>query len=93
MSKEEEETLIKATEVAATNWRDAFNAKNADGCAEMYEMDAEMLARPFGSARLGRPAIKMFWKFLIDNGYGEVKYQNVICFECFFPNNDTSKFR
>jgi uncharacterized protein (TIGR02246 family) len=54
-------------------WRDAFNAGDAAAAAALYEEDAIMVAKPFGTFR-GRQAIQAFWTDLIQKGFDDVVY-------------------
>ena len=65
--------LTARTIAASEKWRDFFNQGNAAGCASMYEEDAQMIAKPFGSYQ-GRTAIESFWQDIIDQGFADVAY-------------------
>ena len=41
--------LEKAVKDASRRWQDAFNAGDAEGCANCYEANAVMEAKPFGT--------------------------------------------
>ncbi|MES0810869.1 nuclear transport factor 2 family protein [Roseibium sp. SCPC15] len=56
-------------------WKAAFNAGDAAGCAACYEENALMVATPFGEFR-GRDAIQAFWANLIDQGFTDVAYRD-----------------
>ncbi|MGF1681875.1 nuclear transport factor 2 family protein [Photobacterium minamisatsumaniensis] len=58
-----------------TRWQNAFNQQDAKGCAEQYQADTIMHARPFGTFT-GRNEIQAFWQNIIDSGYNNVQYQN-----------------
>lgn len=64
-------------EVAAQSkldqWKAAFNAGDAAGCAVCYEQDALMVVTPFGEFK-GRDAIQAFWQNLISKGFADVNY-------------------
>lgn len=68
-----EHDLIKKTQVASEQWKQFFNRGDAAGCASMYQEDATMEAKPFGTF-VGRPEIQAFWQNLIDQGFAEVSY-------------------
>ena len=67
--------LSTAVATASKKWRDAFNAGDAEGAAAMYEEDAIMIAKPFGTFE-GREAIQAFWAQLVEGGYDDVIYYN-----------------
>nr|WP_211318305.1 isochorismatase [Photobacterium sanctipauli] len=56
------------------NWQQAFNKQDAKGCAEQYQSDTTMHARPFGTFN-GTEEIQAFWQNIIDSGYKDVDYQ------------------
>ncbi|MBY6185651.1 nuclear transport factor 2 family protein [Marinobacter hydrocarbonoclasticus] len=58
-------------------WQDAFNRQDAKGCAEQYAEGTTMLARPMGTFT-GRESIQAFWQQIIDQGFEDVEYQNVV---------------
>ena len=68
MSNISEKTLI-----ASKKWQDSFNNGDAKGCADQYENDAVMNAKPLGNY-VGHDAIQQFWQSLIDQGYADVQY-------------------
>lgn len=68
-------TLHSAVAKASRAWRDAFNAGDAAAAAALYEKDAVMVAKPFGTFK-GREAIQAFWTDIIDKGFAEVVYYN-----------------
>ncbi len=65
--------LIAAVREASAQWKAAFNAGDARGCAAQYEAQATMRAEPFGTFE-GRDEIESFWQKIIDDGYAEVEY-------------------
>lgn len=67
--------LSTAVAAASRQWRHAFNAGDAAGAAAMYEKDAVMIAKPFGTFK-GRKAIQAFWQKIIDGGFDDVVYFN-----------------
>ncbi|MDA5556397.1 nuclear transport factor 2 family protein [Shimia sp. MMG029] len=69
--------LSTAVATASRAWRDAFNAGDAAAAAALYEADAIMVAKPFGTFE-GREAIEAFWQNLIENGYDDIVYANTI---------------
>ena len=69
------DVVLDAVGKASAQWRSAFNSGNAKACAEQYESDAVMHARPFGTF-IGTEQIQTFWQQLIDDGYSDVEYIN-----------------
>ena len=67
--------LISRTIACSEKWREFFNQGNAAGCASMYEEDAQMVAKPFGSYK-GRQQIEAFWQDIINQGFTDVAYIN-----------------
>ncbi|WP_298938377.1 nuclear transport factor 2 family protein [uncultured Ruegeria sp.] len=67
--------LSTAVATASRQWRDAFNAGDAAGAAAMYEEDAIMVAKPFGTFK-GRSEIEAFWAQLVEGGFDDVIYFN-----------------
>ena len=67
------ETILKAVNAASERWKSSFNSGNAAGCANEYEENAVMNARPFGTFT-GRQAIQEFWQNLINDGFSDVDY-------------------
>lgn len=65
--------LVTAVAKASKTWRDAFNTGDAATAAAMYEEDAVMVAKPFGTFT-GRAAIQSFWADLIDKGFSNIAY-------------------
>ncbi|WP_299005373.1 SgcJ/EcaC family oxidoreductase [uncultured Shewanella sp.] len=64
-----------AVAAASKAWKDAFNAGDAAAAAALYEEDAIMVVKPFGTYK-GRQAIQSFWENIIENGYKDVIYSN-----------------
>ena len=62
-----------ATLAGSAKWKNSFNSRDAAGCAACYEVDAEMVALPFGTF-VGRPQIFDFWRRLIADGFADVDY-------------------
>lgn len=71
--QEQETTVLEATKQASQNWQMAFNSGDAGGCADQYEQDAVMHAKPFGTFT-GIRDIQAFWQKLIDDGFSDVEY-------------------
>lgn len=67
------DSLISRTIEASRKWQAFFNQGDAAGCASMYEEDAQMVAKPFGTYE-GRPHIEEFWQNLIGQGFADVEY-------------------
>ena len=65
--------ILRVVSEGSEQWKAAFNAGDAAGCAAQYEEDAVMHARPFGTFN-GTDAIKPFGKILIADGYAKVEY-------------------
>lgn len=65
--------IVTATQLASEKWKAAFNAGDAAGCAACYEVDAVMVAKPFGTYN-GRVEIEAFWANLIGDGFSDVDY-------------------
>lgn len=62
---------------AIGRWQGAFNQQDAAGCAAQYQADAVMDARPFGTFT-GREQIQAFWQKIIDDGFKDVQYTDVV---------------
>lgn len=67
--------LSIAVATASRAWRDAFNAGDAVAAAALYEENAIMVAKPFGTFK-GRTAIEAFWTNIIEKGFDDVVYYN-----------------
>ncbi len=67
--------LETAVKEASKRWQAAFNAGDAEGCANCYEANAIMEAKPFGTYN-GRAEILEFWQMLIREGFTDVEYIN-----------------
>ena len=72
-TQKETDALLAAVNEGSARWRAAFNSGDANGCAEAYESDAVMHARPMGIFN-GRVEILAFWTKLIGDGFAEVEY-------------------
>ncbi len=70
-----ETALSIAVAEGSLAWRNAFNAGDAAGAAEMYEENAIMVVKPFGTFE-GREAIQAFWTSIISKGFNDVVYIN-----------------
>lgn len=70
---EQKVNLVHAVEAASESWKSAFNSGNAADCANHYEQNATMHARPFGTFT-GTTEIRDFWQKLIDDGFSDVDY-------------------
>jgi ketosteroid isomerase-like protein len=73
MSDKQEDKLLEAVAKAQIKWVNAFNAGDSLGCANSYEEDAVMNAKPFGTFK-GRTEIQGFWTKCIEDGLSEVDY-------------------
>ncbi len=69
--------LSVAIAEASRAWRDAFNAGDAAGAAALYEDDAVMVVKPFGTFN-GRSEIEGFWSDIISKGFSEVVYSHTV---------------
>ncbi|MCO7187913.1 MULTISPECIES: nuclear transport factor 2 family protein [unclassified Pseudoalteromonas] len=58
-------------------WQDAFNRQNAAGCAAQYASTCTMQARPVGMFT-GADDIRAFWQDIIDQGFSDVVYFDVV---------------
>jgi len=74
---EKEYALTLAVATASRTWRDAFNAGDAAAAAELYEENAIMVVKPFGTFK-GRKAIQAFWTDIIAKGFDDVVYRNTV---------------
>ena len=70
-----EAAMRTAVETASEEWKTAFNSGDAAGCAAAYEVDAIMVAKPFGTFH-GREDIKAFWQKIFSDGFAAVEYLN-----------------
>ena len=75
MKQLDRENLVNAVKEASEKWKSAFNTQDAEGCADCYEADALMSAKPFGEFK-GRAEILAFWQNLIADGFNDVEYIN-----------------
>lgn len=73
LNVEQETIVLEAVKAASERWQSAFNAGDAAGCADQYEANAVMHARPFGTFT-GTREIQDFWQKLIDDGFTDVTY-------------------
>ncbi len=73
MDQAQKDKVIKAVNLASSNWKNAFNSGNGRDCAAQYEADAVMHARPFGTFT-GTEEIAGFWEQLIADGFTGVEY-------------------
>lgn len=71
-----EQQVLEACKQGIATWQKAFNNQDAIGCAEQYNDNAVMQARPFGTFE-GRQTIESFWQGIIDQGFKEVEYTDV----------------
>ncbi len=68
--------VLEACKKGIAAWQQAFNSQDAKGCAQQYEVDCVMQAKPFGTFE-GREAIQAFWQNIIDQGFADVDYTDV----------------
>ena len=73
MTKEQRDTLLMAVQKASEAWVEAFNSGDAARCANAYDVNGIMTAKPFGTFA-GRNNIQTFWQKLITQGYAKVRY-------------------
>jgi len=73
MSYRQDDKLLEAVGKGQINWINAFNSGDALGCANSYEEDAVMNAKPFGTFK-GREEILGFWTKCIEDGLSDIKY-------------------
>ena len=73
VSAEERAVVLASVQAASEQWKAAFNAGDAAGCAAQYDPDAVMTAEPFGTFT-GTVEIQQFWQQLVDDGFGDVDY-------------------
>tara|TARA_Y100001956_G_C4117322_1_gene185567 strand:+ start:1325 stop:1699 length:375 start_codon:yes stop_codon:yes gene_type:complete len=71
-----EQQVLEACKEGIATWQKAFNNQDAKGCAEQYNDNAVMQARPFGTFE-GKQMIESFWQGIIDQGFRDVEYTNV----------------
>lgn len=74
---EGEYKLSTAVATASRAWRDAFNAGDAKAAATLYEEDAVMVVKPFGTFK-GRAQIEAFWTDIISKGFDDVVYSDTV---------------
>lgn len=77
IKSEQDHRLQIAVATASKAWKDAFNAGDAQAATAMYEKDAVMYVKPFGTFT-GKDEILSFWTNLIDQGYDDVVYTNTV---------------
>lgn len=70
-----EQQLINTVAKSSRAWKEAFNSGDASAATAMYEKNALMVAKPFGSFN-GHEEIKAFWTGLIEKGFDDVVYEN-----------------
>ena len=69
--------ILEICKQGIAGWQQAFNSQDAAGCAEKYLEDTVMEARPFGTFT-GRQEIQAFWQNIIDQGFADVDYTDVV---------------
>jgi ketosteroid isomerase-like protein len=72
----EKNNILMACEAGIAAWQHAFNNQDAEGCANQYQENCIMHARPFGTFE-GKEAIKAFWQDIMDKGFKDVNYTEV----------------
>lgn len=73
----DKQQILLACKAGISKWQTAFNNQSSKQCAEQYTLDCIMNARPFGAFD-GQQAIQDFWQDLMDKGFKEVQYTNVV---------------
>ncbi|WP_297478613.1 nuclear transport factor 2 family protein [uncultured Photobacterium sp.] len=71
------QSVLVRAQAGISAWKIAFNNQDAAGCAAQYAEDAIMEAQPFGIFE-GRKAIQAFWQNIIDQGFKDVDYTNMV---------------
>ncbi len=66
-----------AVATASKAWKDAFNAGDAAGAAALYEDNAVMVVKPFGTFT-GKTEILAFWTDIVSKGFDDVVYSNTV---------------
>ncbi len=74
---QQDHELQLAVTQASHDWKKAFNQGDANTAAAMYEKDAVMVVKPFGTYK-GRAQILAFWTQLIEQGFAEVVYDSTV---------------
>lgn len=75
MQASAEQNLIQTVAKSSRAWKNAFNSGDAEAATALYEIDAVMVARPFGTFK-GHDEIRAFWTDLIEKGFDDVVYKN-----------------
>lgn len=73
LTPRQRDILINAVQKSSAAWIEAFNRGDFTACANAYEINGVMTAKPFGTF-IGREEIQAFWKKLILQGYAKVRY-------------------
>ena len=66
-------TIQVAVAKGSKAWKDAFNAGDAAAATALYEDNAVMIVKPFGTFK-GKEAILSFWTDIINKGFDDVIY-------------------
>lgn len=69
----DEKKIISEVLETASQWGDAFNRGDADGCVSYYAPNAEMHAEPVARVR-GHEEIRKVWQQFIEGGFSDVRY-------------------
>ncbi len=69
--------ILVAVAEASKAWKDAFNTGDAKAATALYEEDAIMVVKPFGTYT-GRDEILGFWTNLIEKGFDDVVYSDTV---------------
>lgn len=72
-----DKAVLIAVATASKNWKDAFNAGDAEAAAAMYEEHAVMVVKPFGIFK-GRDEIQAFWNDIVSKGFDDVVYTHTV---------------
>lgn len=70
-------TTLDLCKAGISAWQQAFNNQDAAGCAAQYSEDCVMDAKPIG-VFTGREAIQACWQNIIDQGFSDVTYSDVV---------------
>ena len=70
--KNHDEAVMKAS----NQWKAAFNNSDAQGCADCYTENTQMIVTPMGEYN-GKKAVFEFWDALIKQGAKNVEYSDV----------------
>ncbi|PAJ72581.1 isochorismatase [Pseudoalteromonas sp. NBT06-2] len=72
-----QQSVFEACKAGILKWQTAFNKQDAAGCAALYHPECTMVAKPFGTFT-GTEQIQALWQNIIDQGFKQVEYNDVI---------------